>query len=102
MADLAGQENPVFIFALIRGDMTLNETKLANAVSALGRGQLTGLTPAKDEDIKAIAAVPGFASPLGIKREHALLIVDDAIPRSPNLAAGANEEGYHFFECQLW
>jgi prolyl-tRNA synthetase len=96
MADLAGQENPVFIFALIRGDMTLNETKLANAVSALGRGQLTGLTPAKDEDIKAIAAVPGFASPLGIKREHALLIVDDAIPRSPNLAAGANEEGYHF------
>lgn len=95
MADLAGQERPIFIFALIRGDMTLNETKLANAVSALGKGQLTGLTSANDDDIKAIGAVPGFASPLGIKREHALVIVDDAIPQSPNLAAGANEGGYH-------
>jgi prolyl-tRNA synthetase len=97
MADLAGQERPVFIFALIRGDMTLNETKLANAVSGLGKGQVTRLTAASDEDIKAIGAVPGFASPLGIKREHALVIVDDAIPASPNLAAGANEEGYHLF-----
>ena len=95
MADLVGYERPVFIFALIRGDMSLNETKLANAISALGKGQLTGLTPASDDDIKAINAVPGFASPLGIKREHALVIVDDAIPQSPNLAAGANEEGYH-------
>lgn len=95
MADLVGCEKPVFIFALIRGDMTLNETKLANTISALGKGQVTRLIPADDEDIKAIDAVPGYASPIGIKREHALLIVDDAIPASPNLAAGANEEGYH-------
>ena len=95
MADLVGCEKPVFIFALIRGDMILNETKLVKAVLTLGRGQVTRLIPADDEDIKAIGAVPGYASPMGIKREHALVIVDDAIPASPNLAAGANEEGFH-------
>ena len=69
-ANLVGCENPVFVFALIRGDMTLNETKLIKAISALGKGQVTRLLPAVDDDIKAIGAVPGYASPLGIKREH--------------------------------
>jgi prolyl-tRNA synthetase len=40
-----------------------------------------------------VGAVPGYASPVGLK--NALVVVDDAIPLSPNLVAGANEEGYH-------
>lgn len=75
------------IFAVIRGDMELNETKLANAVKA------KELRPAHDEEILEIGTVPGFASPIGINAP--LIVVDDLVTLSPNLVAGANEEGYH-------
>ena len=75
------------VFAVIRGDMDVNETKLANAAGAMA------LRPAVDEEIKAIGAVPGYASPLAVK--DAMIVVDDSIVGSPNLVAGANEEGYH-------
>lgn len=75
------------VFAVIRGDMDVNETKLANAAGAMA------LRPAVDEEIKAIGAVPGYASPLAVK--DAMIVVDDSIVSSPNLVAGANEEGYH-------
>ncbi len=75
------------IFAVIRGDMEVNETKLANAVGA------RDLRPAREEEIQAVGAVPGYASPIGVR--GARVIVDDLIPLSPNLVAGANEEGYH-------
>ncbi len=83
-----------FIFAVIRGDMELNETKLANAVAA------RDLRPATEEEIEAIGAEPGFASPIGLKKEgrskkEFLVILDDLLPASPNLAAGANETDYH-------
>ncbi|MBW8010541.1 MAG: proline--tRNA ligase [Chloroflexi bacterium] len=77
-----------FIFAIVRGDMEVNETKLVNALKA------KELRPALDEEIIAVGAVPGYASPIGLK--DALVVVDDAIPDSPNLVAGANEDGYHF------
>jgi prolyl-tRNA synthetase len=79
-----------FIFAIIRGDMDVNETKLANAVKA------QALRPATEAEIRASGAVPGYASPIGLA-PHAsrLTVVDDLIPHAPNLVAGANEEGYH-------
>lgn len=76
-----------FIFAVVRGDMEVNETKLANAVGA------RDLRPATEAEIIAVGAVPGYASPIGL--ENALVVVDDAIPISPNLVAGANQPGYH-------
>jgi prolyl-tRNA synthetase len=76
-----------FIFAVVRGDTAVNETKLANALKA------KALRPATDEEIRAIGAVPGYASPVGLK--DVTVIVDEVIPNSPNLVAGANEEGYH-------
>jgi prolyl-tRNA synthetase len=76
-----------FVFAVVRGDMDVNETKLANAVKA------RALRPARDEEIRAAGAVPGYGSPLGVK--NALVVADDAIPDSSNLVAGANEEGFH-------
>ncbi len=80
-----------FIFAIIRGDMDLNETKLANAVGA------RDLRPATEDEIRAIGAEPGFASPVGLRPQssQALIVVDDSIPTSPNLVAGANEADYH-------
>ena len=82
-----GEDVERLLFAILRGDMDLSETKLANAVKA------KALRPAHDEEIGAVGAVPGYASPVGI--DGALVVVDDMVPRAPNLVAGANEEGYH-------
>ena len=76
-----------FVFAVVRGDMELNETKLANAINA------TQLRPAIEDEIREVGAEPGYASPVGLN--NVLVVVDDLIPKSPNLVAGANEAGYH-------
>ena len=76
-----------FIFAVLRGDRELNETKLANVLKA------QALRPATDEEITAVGAVPGYASPMAVK--NALVVVDEAISKGTNFVSGANEEGYH-------
>jgi prolyl-tRNA synthetase len=68
--------------------MDVNETKLANAVKA------KELRPAHAEEIAAVGAVAGYASPIGLK--GALVVVDDLVPESANLVAGANETGFHY------
>ena len=81
------QEAEKLVFAIVRGDMDVNETKLANALKA------KSLRPAREDEIEAVGAVPGYASPIGI--EGVIVVVDELIPQSPNLVAGANDEGYH-------
>jgi prolyl-tRNA synthetase len=78
-----------FVFALVRGDMEVNETKLANAVKA------KELRPAREDEIRAVGAVPGYASPVGLDPRRVLIVVDEAVAASPNLVGGANEAGYH-------
>jgi prolyl-tRNA synthetase len=82
------QDVEKFVFAIVRGDMELNETKLTNAIKA------KALRPAQEEEIVAVGAVPGYASPIGLDG-GALVVVDDLIPGSPNLVSGANEDGFH-------
>jgi prolyl-tRNA synthetase len=74
-----------FVFVVIRGDMTLSEAKLKNAI-----GEVRLATP---EEIGKAGAAAGYASPVGLK--DALIVVDDLVPHSTNLVAGANEAGYH-------
>lgn len=81
------QDVSKFVFAVVRGDMEVNETKLANAVKA------KDLRPAQEEEIRQVGAIPGYASP--VELDGVLVVVDDIIPQSPNLVAGANEEGHH-------
>jgi prolyl-tRNA synthetase len=76
-----------FVFAVVRGDMDLNEVKLTNVVGA------TALRAATETEIQAIGAVPGYGSPVGV--HDCLIVVDDAVAKSPNLVAGGNEAGYH-------
>ncbi|MBU0510528.1 MAG: proline--tRNA ligase, partial [Chloroflexi bacterium] len=89
-----------FLFAIVRGDMELNETKLINAVGA------SEMRPAREDEIELIGAVAGYASPVGLSRPPRsletsevsmalLIVVDDLILQSANLVAGANEQGYH-------
>jgi prolyl-tRNA synthetase len=83
----------VFVFAIVRGDMEVNDTKLANAVKA------RSLRPATEDEIRAVSAEPGYASPVGLPRGGAvakmLCVVDELIPQSTNLVAGANQAGFH-------
>ena len=88
--DEEGQPREQFVFAVVRGDMELNETKLANAIKA------RHLRPARPEEIQAIGAEPGFGSPIGIQRDRVLVVVDDLVARSPNLVAGANKPDTHY------
>ncbi len=89
----AGKPREEFIFAIVRGDMEVNETKLTNVTKA------DWLRPATDDEIRAVGATPGYASPIGLVGAHGRapvqVVVDDAVPASPNLVAGANEAGYH-------
>ncbi len=82
-----------FVFVVMRGDMDLNETKLGNALGSLLGAPPLRLRPAREDEIRATGAEPGYASPIGLK--GVLVLVDDAVPASPNLVAGANEAGYH-------
>ena len=88
--DEEGESREQFVFAVVRGDMELNETKLTNLIKA------RRLRPATTEEIEAIGAEAGFGSPIGIDRSKALLVVDDLAAASPNLVAGANKVDYHY------
>lgn len=74
-----------FVFVVVRGDMQLSEAKL--------KAQAGEVRAARAEEIVSAGAAMGYASAIGLK--DALIVVDDLIPESQNLVAGANEEGYH-------
>lgn len=74
-----------FVFIVVRGDMQMSEAKLRNAVGDVRLATV--------EEVARAGAAAGYASPVGLK--DALIVVDDLIPESPNLVAGANEAGYH-------
>ena len=76
------------ITAIVPGDYEVNETKLSNAVAAIG-----GLRPAQVEEIRAAGMEPGYASPIGA--HGVTVVVDELVARSTNLIAGANREGFH-------
>ncbi len=77
-----------FVVAVVRGDYDVEETKLANAVTAIG-----GLRPAHIEEITARGMEAGYGSPIGAR--DAVIVVDDLVMRAPNLVAGANRPGWH-------
>jgi prolyl-tRNA synthetase len=82
-----------FVFAVIRGDLEVNETKLRKVV---GEG---GLTPATAEEIRAHGAEPGYGSPVGVR--DAIIVVDDSVRDARNLVAGANKVGWHLLNVNL-
>lgn len=74
-----------FVFVVVRGDTQISEAKLNQHVG--------DVRPATAEEIERSGAAAGYASPIGLK--DAWIVVDDLIPHSQNLAAGANEMGFH-------
>ena len=78
------------IFALIRGDFEVNETKLQNLA------RIPELKFADDEAIRNVGCVPGYASPLNLKCSKVRVFVDRSVAESSNLTVGANEAGFHY------
>jgi prolyl-tRNA synthetase len=76
------------VTAIVRGDHEVNETKLGNAVRAIG-----GMRPAHGDEIRAAGMEPGYGSPAGA--HDTLVVLDDLAAASPNLVGGANRPGYH-------
>jgi len=88
MAEPRSGGDPFPVFAVIRGDLDVNEVKLMNILDARALEAMT------DAQINAYGLVAGYASPIGVNQ--ALKIVADvSILGSPNLVAGANKSGFH-------
>ncbi len=83
------------IFAVIRGDIEVNEAKLRKYVGAYE------LNMANDEQIRAIGAEPGYASVLDIDRRKVRVVVDRSVAESSNLVVGANQADYHYRNFNL-
>ncbi|MBN2256861.1 MAG: proline--tRNA ligase [Anaerolineaceae bacterium] len=90
------------VFAVVRGDMELNEYKLSGLLAqqidaAASPFKFKELRPAQEAEIEGAGACPGYASPIGLNAKvKPLVIVDELAAASPNLVAGANEEGFHY------
>lgn len=83
-----------FVFAVIRGDLPVNEVKLGNALGGMR------FRVATEEEIIAVGAVPGYATPIGLKKDlgngrKLIVVADDSAVNFPNLVSGANKPEYH-------
>lgn len=92
---IAENETEDFIFALIRGDLQVNEVKLSNALGGIP------FRDATEEEIEAVGAVPGYGTPIGLNKDlgngrKLMIVADDSAVNFPNLVSGANKMEYHF------
>ncbi|HEX6813076.1 MAG TPA: proline--tRNA ligase [Planctomycetota bacterium] len=77
------------VAVMMRGDLEINEVKLANSLDALT------VRLATDEEIKAATgAETGFAGPVGLS-DKVPLLADESLRDCTNLLTGCNETGYH-------
>ena len=76
------------IFAVIRGDIEVNEVKLKNVLHCIE------LRLATEAEVVEAGIVAGSASPIGITGVK--IIADDSITSGANFVAGANKTDTHF------
>ncbi|MCZ6789233.1 MAG: proline--tRNA ligase, partial [Chloroflexi bacterium] len=79
--------NDRVVFAVIRGDLEVNDVKLRNALHA------SDLRLASDEEVAQAGLVAGSASPVGL--EGVKVLADESIRNGSNFVVGANRPGYH-------
>jgi len=79
-----GEEKLVVV--MIRGDLEVNESKLAKVLKAIPEF-------AGDAEITAAGSVPGFSSAYGL--DNVRIIADKSLEKEKNLVTGANEQDYH-------
>ncbi len=75
------------VFAVIRGDLEVNEVKLKNTLNCVE------LHLADEGEVKEAGIVAGSASPVGLK--NVKTVVDDSVTSGVNFVAGANRPETH-------
>ena len=75
------------VFATIRGDLEVNDTKLKNTL------KVAELRLASPEEVREAGLVAGSASPVG--RSGVKVVADDSVEMGSNFVAGANTDDYH-------
>jgi prolyl-tRNA synthetase len=94
--DRGNPRDTVTLFAVLRGDTTLNFKKLIGALQLLNINNMESIRLGTEDEIRGCGAVPGFASPIGLDSKKIITIVDTLVAKSSNLIAGANQENFHF------
>jgi len=97
------------VFALVRGDLEVNEVKLTNAVTRAGLNGSDLHLATPEELTRFGSVVAGFTSPIGLD-ETALVIADTSVQMGKNFVAGANRADYHLrnanagrdFRVDIW
>ncbi|WP_417684913.1 proline--tRNA ligase [Pseudidiomarina gelatinasegens] len=85
-----GTEEGQLVALIIRGDHALNEIKAAKHAQVA-----SPLTFATDEEIRAaVGAGPGSLGPVNLPMQ---IIVDRSVAVMADFSAGANEDGFHYF-----
>ena len=82
-----------FVLAIVRGDLDINEVKLANTLyqNGVNAADLHLATP---EELEKAGIVAGYTSPLH-KGAHVLIVADPSLHLGNNFVAGANKANYH-------
>lgn len=83
----AGSKKRELVLVVLRGDLEVNERKLANLL------RVAEVEPATPEEMKEAGLVPGYMSPVGLKGFK--VVADLSLREDEEYVAGANEEGYH-------
>ncbi len=81
------------ILAVVRGDLEINEVKLANTLYHSGVNA-ADLHLATAEELAESGIVAGYTSPLN-KDEKTLIVADLSVQKGNNFVAGANRVDYH-------
>lgn len=81
---------PALTAALVRGDRTLNEAKLARVL-----GVRRVVLATREEVLARTGAPTGSAGPVGLR--GARIVADEEVMTLVDTVCGANEEGFHFF-----
>ncbi len=97
-----------FVLAVVRGDLDINEVKLANTLylNGVNAADLHLATP---EELEKAGIVAGYTSPLH-KGAHVLIVADPSLHLGNNFVAGANKANYHIknvneprdFRVDIW
>ncbi len=81
------------VLAVVRGDLDINEVKLANTLyhAGINAADLHLATP---EELERAGIVAGYTSPLG-KDKQVFIVADISLKLGNNFVAGANRVDYH-------
>ena len=86
--------NNELVLALVRGDRSVNEIKVVNALGIAEHE----LTMATYSEILSAGSVEGFVGPMGFKGQ---ILIDDEIKYMSNFVVGANEKDYHLINVNF-